>query len=76
MPCISSDGKPTPTGMALLRSLKKMGPLLPQELVNWLDRPLPMVRSGLRELANAGFVEPDGEKYKISKSGETLVEEV
>jgi len=73
MPCVSSDGKPTPTGMAVLRLLKRTGPLSPVELVSRVDRPLPMIRSGLRELANAGFVEAEGEKYNLTKSGEALV---
>ena len=73
MPCVSPDGKPTSSGMALLESLKK-GALSPKEIAAKTGQPLFRVRSGLRELENAGFIEEAEDKYSLSKSGETLVQ--
>jgi predicted transcriptional regulator len=73
MPCISPDGKPTSSGMALLKSLKN-GALYPNEVASKTGQPLFRVRSGLRELQNAGFVEETEDKYKLSKEGEKLVQ--
>jgi predicted transcriptional regulator len=72
MPCVSSDGKPTSTGMAVLRALKN-GTLSPEEISSKTGQPLFRVRSGLRELKNAGFVEETGEKYGLSENGKTIV---
>jgi len=72
MPCVSLDGKPTSSGMALLRSLKN-GALSPKEIASKTGQPLFRVRSGLRELKNAGFVEEAEDKYRLSENGKTLV---
>ena len=72
MPCVSPDGKPTSSGMALLRSLKN-GALSPKEIASKTGQPLFRVRSGLRELKNAGFVDEAEDKYGLSKNGEMLV---
>ena len=72
MPCVSPDGKPTSSGMALLRSLKN-GALSPKEIASKTGQPLFRVRSGLRELKNAGFVEEAEDKYALSKNGKKLV---
>jgi predicted transcriptional regulator len=73
MPCISPDGKPTSTGMASLKSLKE-GPLTPEEVAGKTGQPLFKVRSGLRELKNAGFVEEAAEKYVLSKNGSNAIQ--
>ncbi len=73
MPCISADGKPTSTGMTTLKSLKD-GALSPEEVAAKTGQPLFRVRSGLRELKNAGFVEETGEKYKLSKTGDAAIQ--
>ena len=72
MPCISPDGKPTSTGMAVLRSLKN-GTLSPEEITSKTGQPLLRVRSGLRELKNARFVEETSDKYGLSDTGKTVV---
>jgi predicted transcriptional regulator len=72
MPCISPDGKPTSTGMATLKSLKD-GALSPEEVSAKTGQPLFRVRSGLRELKNAGLVEEANDKYILSKTGETAI---
>jgi predicted transcriptional regulator len=73
MPCVSSDGKPTTSGMALLKSLKD-GALSPKDIASKTGQPLFRVRSGLRELKNAGFVEEAEGKHGLSKNGKTLVQ--
>jgi len=73
MPCVSPDGKPTSSGTAVLKSLKD-GTLSPEEIANKTGQPLFRVRSGLRELKNAGFVEEKEQKYELSKMGVTSVQ--
>jgi predicted transcriptional regulator len=73
MPCLSPDGKPTSTGMAVLKSLKD-GASSPEEIASKTGQPLFRVRSGLRELKNAGFVEETEDKYILSKSGNAAVQ--
>jgi predicted transcriptional regulator len=58
--------------MALLKSLKN-GILSPEEITSKTGQPLFKVRSGLRELKNAGFVEETGNKYGLSETGKTAV---
>lgn len=73
MPCVSPDGKPTSSGKVLLESLKN-GELTPNEIRSKTGQPLFRVRSGLRELKNAGFVEEVEGRYSLSKNGEILVQ--
>jgi len=73
MPCVSIDGKPTSSGLATLKSLKD-GTLSPQEIASKTGQPLFKVRSGLRELKIAGFVEEAEQKYKLSKTGEAVIQ--
>lgn len=73
MPCVSSDGKPTSTGMALLKSLKN-GALSPEEITIKTSQPLFRVRSGLRELENSGFIEETEKKYRLSEAGKKAVQ--
>jgi predicted transcriptional regulator len=73
MPCVSPDGKPTTSGMAVLKSLKE-GASSPEEVANRTGQPLFRVRSGLRELKNSGLVEETNDKYGLSKTGETAIQ--
>jgi predicted transcriptional regulator len=73
MPCTTPDGKPTKSGVVTLRSLKD-GELSPEEVATKTGQPLFKVRSGLRELKNAGFVEEAGEKYVLSNTGEVAIQ--
>jgi predicted transcriptional regulator len=73
MPCVSPDGKPTSSGTALLKSLKNET-LSPEDIANKTGQPLFRVRSGLRELKNAGFVEEAEDRYRLSKTGETIIQ--
>jgi hypothetical protein len=72
MPCVSPDGKPTSTGKATLVSLKD-GALSPEEVAGKTGQPLFKVRSGLRELTNAGFVQEIENKYRLTKNGEAIL---
>ena len=72
MPCVSPDGKPTSSGMATLKSLKD-GALTPEEVAAKTGQPLFRVRSGLRELKNAGFVAETEDKYTLSENGKSAI---
>jgi predicted transcriptional regulator len=72
MPCVSPDGKPTSSGMTTLKSLKD-GSLAPEEVARKTGQPLFRVRSGLRELKNAGFVEEKEGKYALSEAGKAML---
>jgi DNA-binding IclR family transcriptional regulator len=72
MPCISPDGKPTSTGMALLKSLNEASS--PEEIMHKTGQPLFRVRSGLRELKNAGYIEETEEKYRLSEAGKKAIQ--
>jgi predicted transcriptional regulator len=59
--------------MTTLKALKD-GALTPEEVSAKTGQPLFRVRSGLRELKNAGFVEETDGKYALSKNGETTIQ--
>ena len=56
----------------MLKSLKDSA-LTPEEIAAKTGQPLFRVRSGLRELKSAGFVEETEDKYTLSKNGESLI---
>ena len=72
MACVSPDGKPTESGMKILRALKS-GPRSPEDVALETGRPMYAVRSGLRELAGAKLVAEKGEDYELSPKGNELV---
>jgi len=72
MACISPDGKPTESGAKMLRALKS-GLGSPEEVAQSTSLPLFRVRSGLRELTQAGLVDQKDDKYEITEKGEELV---
>jgi predicted transcriptional regulator len=59
--------------MTTLRALKD-SVLTPEEVAAKTGQPLFRVRSGLRELKNAGFVEETDGKYQLSKNGNTAIQ--
>jgi DNA-binding IclR family transcriptional regulator len=68
MACISPDGKPTESGTKMLRALQaRLGS--PEEIAKETGLPLFRVRSGLRELAQAGLASQKGDKYELSPKG-------
>ncbi len=72
MACISPDGKPTESGIKMLRALKS-GLGSPEEIAKDAGLPLFRVRSGLREMTQAGLANQKDDKYEITKQGEELV---
>ncbi len=72
MPCVSPDGKPTSTGMTTLNAVKA-GASTQKEVANATGQPMFRIRSGLRELVNAGFLELVDEKYALTVVGEQVL---
>jgi len=73
MACISPDGKPTESGARMLRALKS-GLESPEEIAKEAGLPLFRVRSGLRELTQAGLANQKNDKYELTEKGEKLLE--
>jgi len=72
MACISPDGKPTESGTKILRALKS-GSRSPEEVAGGTGLPLFRVRSGLRELTQAGLAEQKDNGYELSPEGTELL---
>jgi len=68
MDCAYPDGKPTSTGIILLRSLTAAG-RFPEEVASQTGLPLNRVRDGLREMARLGLVVEIAGKYTVSFKG-------
>jgi DNA-binding IclR family transcriptional regulator len=71
MPCVSSDGKPTSSAKKLLESLKDKR-LSPEDLATLVDQPLFRVRSSLRELVDAGWIQESEGRYRLTEQGARL----
>lgn len=72
MPCVSPDGKPTTSGMATLEAIKE-GASTPKAISDATGQPLFRVRSGLRELVGAGFLELSDDDYLLTPNGESVI---
>jgi len=72
MACISPDGKPTESGSKMLRALQA-GSGSPEEIAKKTGLPLFRVRSGLRELTEAGLAKQKGDRYELSEEGAKLI---
>jgi predicted transcriptional regulator len=72
MACVSPDGKPTESGTKMLRAVKS-GLGSPEEIANDIGLPLFRVRSGLRDLAQAGLAAERLGRYEITEKGTALV---
>jgi DNA-binding IclR family transcriptional regulator len=73
MACISPDGKPTESGAKMLHALKaKAGSA--EEVAQKAGLPLFRVRSGLRELEQAGLASAKGDKYELTPKGDKLAD--
>jgi len=72
MACITPDGKPTESGKKILHALK-LGLGSPEEIAKETGLPLFRVRSGLRELTQAGLANQKNDKYQISDKGSELL---
>ena len=72
LPCVSADGKPTKSGIDTLSALKS-GASTPKAVAESTGQPLFRVRSGLRELVNAGFIKQVDDNYQLTAEGSKLV---
>jgi len=72
MACISPDGKPTESGASMLRALNS-GLGTAEEIAGSTKLPLFRVRSGLRELTQAGLAIQKGDRYELSPRGVELL---
>jgi predicted transcriptional regulator len=72
MACVSPDGKPTESGSKMLRALQA-GSKSPEEIATNTGLPLFRVRSGLRELVQAGLAAQKEDSYKLSEEGAKLI---
>jgi predicted transcriptional regulator len=73
MACISPDGKPTESGTKMLRALKS-GLGSAEEIAKDTGLPLFRVRSGLRELTQAGLAIQKNDKYEATEKGAELID--
>jgi len=71
MACISPDGKPTDSGAKMLRALNS-GHGSPEEIAKDAGLPIFRVRSGLRELTQAGLVIQKEDRYHLTEKGAEL----
>ena len=67
MPCVSPDGKPSETGIVTLKAVQS-GADTPEKVQTATGNPMFKVRSGLRDLVNAGFLELKGGKYSLTET--------
>jgi len=67
MACLSADGTLTESARKMLGALQN--PALPEEVAQATGLPLFRVRSGLRELAQAGLVEEREGRYVLTEVG-------
>ncbi len=72
MACIGSDGKPTETGIKVLRAVNS-GSKTPEEIAKNTGRAMFKVRSGLRQMVKAGLVSQNDESYAITGKGKSLI---
>ena len=68
LPCVSPDGKPTKSGIATLTAIKN-GESTDKTVSEKTGEPLFKVRSGLRELINAGLVKQTENNYSLTEQG-------
>jgi predicted ArsR family transcriptional regulator len=71
MGCINPDGTTDPAARKLLQALR--APRSPGELAGQLGLPMYRIRSGLRELGQAGLVEEESGKFVLTAAGRARV---
>lgn len=67
MACVSPDGKPTESGIKMLEAASE--PKTPENIASETKLPIFRVRSGLRDLMEAGLLKEDQGKYLITDEG-------
>lgn len=71
LPCVSADGKPTKSGIATLTAIKNDASTA-KNISEQTGQPMFKVRSGLRELVKAGFVEQIENEYRLTQQGNKI----
>ena len=71
MACVNSDGTISGSAKELLSLLSS--PFSAEEIAVKLNRPLFKVRSSLRELEEAGFIEKTGDKFIVTGKGKEKI---
>ncbi len=71
MACINAHGELTESARHLLEAL--LQPASADAVARHTNLPLFRVRSGLREMGQAGMVETDGETYSMTERGRSLL---
>ncbi|HSB77329.1 MAG TPA: hypothetical protein VLM91_00975 [Candidatus Methylomirabilis sp.] len=72
MGCINPDGTTDPAARTLLQALQT--PRNPEELAAAAGLPLYRIRSGLRDLGQAGLVEEASGKFVLTAAGRAHVD--
>ena len=72
MPCVSPDGRPTDSGMNMLRAVHS-GKQMPEDIAAATGMPMYRVRSGLREMVEAGFLVQSDEMVSLSDQGRSVL---
>jgi predicted transcriptional regulator len=70
MACVNADGTVTESGRAMLLGLKV--PATAEALASTTGLPLFRIRSGLRDMAQAGLVVELEGAYRVTERGEAL----
>jgi predicted transcriptional regulator len=72
MGCVDPDGKPTVSGMKMLRALQS-GSKTPEEVAEEAALPIYRVRGGLRDLAEYDFVSREDNTYTLTATGAEIL---
>ena len=72
LPCVSADGKPTKSGLVTLTAIKN-GASTAKAVSEQTGQPMFKVRSGLRELVNAGLVKVTENEYSLTEQGTKIL---
>ncbi len=67
MGCVNADGTLVASAQALIEALAE--PQTAEQVAPAVGQPLFKVRAGLRELAQAGLIEANGESYRLTETG-------
>uniref|UniRef100_A0A832GMI2 ArnR1-like winged helix-turn-helix domain-containing protein n=1 Tax=Caldimicrobium thiodismutans TaxID=1653476 RepID=A0A832GMI2_9BACT len=73
--CVSLEGKLSERALSFLKLVKERGKVNPEEVVRLTGRPLFQVRSSLRELTQAGFLQVEGQEYSLTEKGLVALKE-
>lgn len=72
MPCVSPDGKPTESGLKMLGALKA-GNKVAEDIAAATGMPLYRVRSGLRDMVEAGYATENDGAHSLTDKGATAI---